>query len=536
MFKKILKPFQVQEADLQEKAFKLCIVNFMLIIIMFLGVVMNGLEGKILITALNFIFIVALVSNFYLLSHGKFSAASYTTLFVLSAAIFTMNFLDIRETPFTIWKLVSYNIAGLITCALFVNSFRQILSMSLASVALLGLAVYLKFQQNGVDRSLVFFVVLYSFVIQVASNYLIINLFQTFKRHLDSSREAHRRSQQSLLMLKDLIDSSSEGLSIGNTLVSTTSLTIKQAQEARSRLDNLVEELTSLERQVSLSNGSYEKIEISGNQVGLNMQIQTAAVNESSTSVEHSSSLIQSISQSAQDKSALLSRLVHNSADGAEQLENSLAAFREVSDTSAEIIDVITVIEDIAERTNMLAMNASIEAAHASAAGRGFAVVADEIRKLAEETNLNSRHIRSIIENNHMQIINSVKLSEGTGRMYSSIHTQIEEVDRAIAEILKGLHLLAGGTSDITSSVTHLRSTNSEVNTSLTEMHTMTGLGRDSMKAISEGSKRMLERVEILQKSIACITEYASQISVIGENNTDNMKTLQVRMQELESL
>ncbi len=535
MFKKILRPFEGEDPTLIEKAKILAIMTTVLIAMMSVGVVMNGLEGKMMMTGLNLFFVLLLANNYLMLSRGKYAAASYAAIAIILAAVFTMNFLGVRETPYTIWKLISYNLGAMLICALFINSSGQIFVLSLGSAGFYVLAVVQKWNNPEVDQGLVFFVALYSGVIMAAGIFLINHLYQTFRRHLRASRTAHERSQHNFQLLRDLIDSSSDGLSVGRQLVSTTDMTLEQAEEARQRLEKIVQEIGALEEEVHRSDESYQRIEGAETKVRENMESQTAAVNQSSASVEESAALINSITSSAKEKGELLTKLVQASAEGGDQLEDALEAFRGVNKSSQEIIEVINVIEDIADRTNMLAMNAAIEAAHASDSGRGFAVVAEEIRKLAEETNVNSRQVREILEKNHEQIQKSVNLSEGTGQMFADIHARIEDVDRAIDEILKGLEELSGGTEEITSSVAHLRTTNSEVNTSLDEMREMTDQGQTSVKSIREGSQAISQKIADLKNATEAITEQTHRIKKIGTENETNIGSLQERIQEIET-
>lgn len=113
-------------------------------------------------------------------------------------------------------------------------------------------------------------------------------------------------------------------------------------------------------------------------------------------------------------------------AEGARSIEETAAAIRSIEESSTTVADSLKEIASIAARTNMLAMNAAIEAAHAGDSGKGFAVVASEVRGLAENSSRSVKSIASVINAMAERVRLGVDLSDKTGKLFREISAGIE--------------------------------------------------------------------------------------------------------------
>ena len=134
-----------------------------------------------------------------------------------------------------------------------------------------------------------------------------------------------------------------------------------------------------------------------------------------------------------------------------------------IANSVTTVTDLITVIDDVAEKTNMLAMNAAIEAAHAGEQGKGFSVVADEIRALAETTAQNAKEVGENLTSMVSEIESSRKLTVKTGPIDHGADRRIKEVSDSLSEITGGLSEMSSGTTEITSALAQLITITQEV-------------------------------------------------------------------------
>jgi methyl-accepting chemotaxis protein len=135
----------------------------------------------------------------------------------------------------------------------------------------------------------------------------------------------------------------------------------------------------------------------------------------------------------------LSGRLLEASNAGAASVKESVRSIQELKAASRDIAEALSALSDIAERTNLLAMNASIEAAHAGAAGKGFAVVAQEIRKLAESSQASSRRVIEIISGMNGKIDQNADYNGKVEESFTRIQRGVEENYRLASSVASSM-------------------------------------------------------------------------------------------------
>jgi methyl-accepting chemotaxis protein len=177
---------------------------------------------------------------------------------------------------------------------------------------------------------------------------------------------------------------------------------------------------------------------------------QAASVTESSATIEELLSSIQSEEKTIERSVGIFSELVEASARGRRDIEEVTRQANDIASQSALLGEANSLIAAIAAQTNLLAMNAAIEAAHAGEAGRGFSVVADEIRKLAENAAKQSRSIASNLKSIREVIKQVVDSSARTAESFIRMDGHVRDVDQLQRELANAVSEQALGSKEIT--------------------------------------------------------------------------------------
>ncbi|MDR3173128.1 MAG: methyl-accepting chemotaxis protein [Treponema sp.] len=253
-------------------------------------------------------------------------------------------------------------------------------------------------------------------------------------------------------------------------------------KEDRGTIDTLNQSLnTQVKQSLEFMRGIHDLIDNLNNQI----MRQASAIEESSASIEEMMATISNTAAMAQKKQEAIRELVNNVEQGRASMRETIEAVGGISKGVEGVGSTIKVIGNIAANTNLLSMNAAIEAAHAGDAGMGFAVVAGEIRRLSETTRENSRNIASTLTG----IIDGIKTT--TDRSFTTdtlINTMAEEINsfaQTMTELIGSLGELSIGSREIITALVLLREHAESIKTSYHEMMDKTHDLEESMRKIS---------------------------------------------------
>jgi len=277
--------------------------------------------------------------------------------------------------------------------SVYTGNFYDFLPESRFSRFVMGITFFILFSMGGVLRKF----------LDMAG--------EVERAHKIARDEAETSSRQNDFIKNILSSNSQELYAFSESLSSSISTFTQNTQDQAAATEEV--------------SASIEEINANMDLVRDNVDGQFSSIEDLSASMTRLSDMIRAMDSTVTEALSAIGSVSENARTGEQALVAMEESMRTINNSSDEIMGIITIINDISDRINLLALNASIEAARAGDAGRGFAVVADEISKLADQTAESIKNIDALIKTNRSEI------SHGSG----TISTAVERINLIISDI-----------------------------------------------------------------------------------------------------
>ena len=310
----------------------------------------------------------------------------------------------------------------------------------------------------------------------------------------------------------DSIQQSAQAMT-GNarTLSETTEDTRLSSGSINGLVERVSEQIQEQDSSISQSSASVEQI--TGNIGSLEQVIGqlSNSIEDSAAAVEEMAANISSITRNLEQVDEYVDKLVDASEHGRQTLQQVTDRIQEVVDQSEHLQKANQLIATVSAQTNLLAMNAAIEAAHAGEYGRGFAVVAEEIRSLAENSAQQSTIISGELKKTREYIGNAVGASKEADEAFGSVREMVSTVNDLETSVRDALREQEHGGQSVLENLQQMRDMGNQVNGGISE--------------ISNGSQTILQEmsklVDISRQVTALMEEISSGSQMIGANMED---------------
>ena len=246
---------------------------------------------------------------------------------------------------------------------------------------------------------------------------------------------------------------------------------------------------------------------------------QSDAIRQTSVAIEEISANIQSVTNNVDFIITEYSDLVRESTTGRNLLDNVAEQIEQIALQSRNLNEANSVIRKIAQKTNMLAMNAAIEAAHAGEAGKGFSVVADEIKKLAETSSMESTAIQNLLTEITTSINKIVDSSKLSADAFDNVSNKIVRLDNLMAEIQNGMMEESAGVSEILNTMKTLDNTTHDITEASSHMKLVSCDVFKQIKELQDISNEALLKSSIIAGTISEMQHTAETVSEASEQN-----------------
>ncbi|MEL5720368.1 MAG: methyl-accepting chemotaxis protein [Treponemataceae bacterium] len=331
--------------------------------------------------------------------------------------------------------------------------------------------------------------------------------------------------------IKIIGQSSTTMQTVGLELESNMSETAGAVNQINAGIEGVKEQTVTQSISVNDTSTTMEEIIRTIKQLNGSIEMQATSVSQSSASIEQMVANIASITETLAKENKTIQNLAQATNEGKNAILASNTVTQKITEASGYLIEASSVIENIASQTNLLAMNAAIEAAHAGESGKGFGVVADEIRKLAEESAIQGKTITSTLKDLRAEIevlasssksveneFNSIfDLSEEVKKMSESVILAMREQKTSSQEILKAIKNINDVTLEVRAGSGEMLTGGNRVATEIQKLNELTQIATHKMHEMASGmaqiNKAIMGVKALSQKNRTGVDEVATAIN-----------------------
>ncbi|MGP1491417.1 MAG: methyl-accepting chemotaxis protein, partial [Treponema sp.] len=313
---------------------------------------------------------------------------------------------------------------------------------------------------------------------------------------------------------------------IGNELAFNMTETVSAIHQISANIDGVKQQAMTQAASVTETGATIEEIVRTIKQLNNNIEIQAGSVAQSSASVEEMVANIASIGQTLNKADDVVKELTAATGDGKATLVTSNTVTQKIAEESGSLMEASSVIQHIASQTNLLAMNAAIEAAHAGEAGKGFAVVADEIRKLAEESSVQGKTITATLKTLGSEIDTLSSSSKTAEDKFNAIFALAEQVRTMSNRLIEAMREQEKGSREVLQAIKNISMITVEVQSGSEEMLKGGEGVAAEMRKLDDLTRIITERMNEMASGAVQINNAVQDVNALTQKNKQSIENL----------
>jgi methyl-accepting chemotaxis protein len=313
---------------------------------------------------------------------------------------------------------------------------------------------------------------------------------------------------------------------IGMKLAANMSQTAAAMNEISANVDSVKNQVINQSASVTETNSTMEQITLNINKLNEQIENQTRSVTQSSSAVEEMLANIASVTQTLVKNSDNVTSLAHAAESGRTDLHVVVTDIQEIAKESEGLLEINAMMQNIASQTNLLSMNAAIEAAHAGEAGKGFAVVADEIRKLAESSGEQAKTTSVVLKKIKDSVDKITVSTEAVLKKFEAIDSGVKTVSDQEENIRNAMEEQSEGSKQVLEAVSDLNQVTQRVRSSSEEMLLGSQQVIEESKNLGRISQEIADSMNEMTAGAQEITRAMNEVNDVSAQNKESIATL----------
>ena len=290
---------------------------------------------------------------------------------------------------------------------------------------------------------------------------------------------------------------------VGTDLSANMNETAAAVNEITANIQSIKSRILNQSASVSETHATMDQVAANINKLNKHIENQNTHISQASAAIEQMVANVHSVTETLIKNSVNVKNLREVSDVGRNGLQDVAADIQEIARESEDLLEINSVMENIASQTNLLSMNAAIEAAHAGESGKGFAVVADEIRKLAESSSEQSKTIGLVLKKIKEAIDKITMSTENVLGKFEAIDSNVKIVSEQEDLIRSAMEEQGVGSKQILDGISHVNEITRQVKSGSNEM--------------LEGSIEVIRESSNLEKATSEITSGMNEMAAGAE-------------------